>query len=347
MRALAACLLLLLAGCASEGQRAFLTGEKWDVEAAAALPAPADPFLSEMRRVYIVLAQFEVEERDWQSVADYVVRIRQLSAGEVPMLRDLAEIDDENPQKLELTPLRQEISALKTSPGALLRAGGLIGLAQAEFDCWAEQADEGHQEDDIDRCRQATLGAVSAAKEAAQLPKDWVVVLPEEGEVGGVSISDGTREVILDEPNTAAAASGEVRALKVAGVEIDEAFGDARAASPLPARAFELLFGFGRSRIDEAGMAALDQALRDVRARRADGYSVEVRVAGYADAVGPASANRALSQLRAAAVVRALRDELDDGEVTRIRSLAFGERDLAVPTQEPEERNRRVVVLVR
>lgn len=338
---------LALQGCAA-GMEDFATGRAWDVEAAASTSVPDDPFLAAMHRMYIEHARFEAAEPDWISVADYVRRIRQVSAGVVPEMRDPQAMGLADTAMAEILPVRDQIVALQTDRGAMLRAGAEIGTAQAQHDCWAEQAAEGHQDSDIARCRDATRAAVEAAREAAALPASWVVVLPEEdGTIGGISLGDGTDEILLDHANAAARADGSVRALPVDPGEVQATFEAASAARPLPAKRFALTFDAGSARIGDEAFEQILAASADVRRRNAAGQAVEVLIAGHADAVGDESVNLALSRRRAAAVARAVENELRREERASFTLTGRGERQLAVPTRASEERNRRVVVLVR
>ncbi|MEM7505324.1 MAG: OmpA family protein [Pseudomonadota bacterium] len=338
---------LAVQGCAGEVDD-FATGRAWDVDAAAETPAPENPFLAAMHGAYIEHARFEAAEPDWISVADYVQRIRQISLGTAPAIRDPRAMGIDAELADEMSPIRNQILALQADRGAMLRAGAEIGTAQAQFDCWAEQADEGHQSDDILRCRDATLEAVETAREAAKLPSSWVVVLPEEdGTIGGISLGAGDDQILLDQANAAARTDGTVSALPVDPGEIAATFEAASAARPLPAKRFTLTFESGSARISDTAFEQILAASQDVRRRNAAGQAVEVLIAGHADAVGDDGVNLALSRRRAASVARAVENELRREEGAVFSVTGRGERQLAVPTPDTEERNRRVVVLVR
>lgn len=338
--------LLTLSACKDDTGE-FVSGQKWDVDAAAATPVPDNPMLAALHATYVDHARYELEQPDWVSVADYVVRIRQVSEGSLPAMRDPATLDVDEFVRSDLDGARGEILALQASPGARLRAGAELGEGQGNFDCWAEQADEGHQGGDIDRCRTATLDAIARIKKVAELPRSWVVVLPEEGEIGGISLSDGTNEVLLDSENAAASADGGVGLLPVDQSEIATAFADAQAATPLPARTFVLTFETGRSEISSDAFEEILAAADDVRRRNTAGSAAEILITGHADAVGEGRVNLLLSQARARRVSKAVFDELrpTEGGVFSVR--AKGEQDLAIPTPLSEEKNRRVTILVR
>lgn len=94
----------------------------------------------------------------------------------------------------------------------------------------------------------------------------------------------------------------------------------------------------------DSGSAYLTQDAREtIRAAAAaagQGSGPAIRVAGYADTVGPAAANDRLSQRRAQAVA----DELAAQGVPRNRIIVdwYGERSLPVPTgdETPDAQNR-------
>ena len=73
----------------------------------------------------------------------------------------------------------------------------------------------------------------------------------------------------------------------------------------------------------------------------------EVLISGHADAVGGRASNRLIAAARAAAVERALSEDLPAEHDIEITRTGVGERDLAVKTAQSEDRNRRVVILVR
>ncbi|MEM9370999.1 MAG: OmpA family protein [Pseudomonadota bacterium] len=338
--------LIALVAC-SQGAGDFLTGAKWDVDKAAETSVPDDPLLGALHQTYVAHARFEETQSDWETVADYIARIRMVSGGEVPPMRDLDALGINEADLPELSATKNEITALMARRGVRLRAGAELGAAHGNFDCWAEQAEEGHQDEDISRCRDATLGAIDQVKSAAELPKSWVVVLPEDGEIGGISLSDGTNEILLDGANAAASADGTVARLPVDLEEISEVFGDAQAAAPEPATLFTLTFDTGSAEIDSPAFEQILQAAADVRSRNEAGVAAEILITGHADAVGGDRANFALSETRARRVAKAVFDELRATEGGKFSLLAKGELDLAVPTPRPDVRNRRVTILVR
>ncbi len=109
-----------------------------------------------------------------------------------------------------------------------------------------------------------------------------------------------------------------------------------------------------RAETDDTVNFAFDSAALDAEARRTldaqatwltANPSVRMRIYGYTDAVGGAGYNDRLGLRRARAVVRYLSSKgVASNRLDAVES--FGERELLVPTEERERRNRRAVTTV-
>jgi outer membrane protein OmpA-like peptidoglycan-associated protein len=127
---------LLLSGCAN-----------WDVDGTAAMPDKGDAFAKALHKEYIERAKFEVKEADWISVDFFTGRAKLAAAGTPPapqmpaersLKKDIPEINAGYKQLVtELA-----AGASKVSPVACAKS-------QAWLEHWMEQAEEGHQADDI------------------------------------------------------------------------------------------------------------------------------------------------------------------------------------------------------
>jgi outer membrane protein OmpA-like peptidoglycan-associated protein len=172
-----------------------------------------------------------------------------------------------------------------------------------------------------------------------------VVLLPEkEGRPTAVSVTQGERVVVLDQPYAAAHASPfGPRAYVASTQEVEAQFGTALAAQPTRAKTFTLYFIEGKDEFTEESREVVDRILSEIAKRPVP----DVLVVGHTDAVGSDQFNDALG-LQRAEVVRAALLRLgippDD-----IHALSRGKRALAVPTADgvAEPRNRRVVIVVR
>lgn len=341
-RAAAAAAISLLAGCDEIGDTTppgWQSGAAWDVDSAAALPPPADPFAAALQDGYVRLARTELADYDWANGAVFVARARAAAAGEPPGPR-------EPPEVAGMAEAQAPLVAYLHTPGAMLRAGSQIGEAQVSWDCWAGEAAEELGRQDLaklEACRARFDELLPMIAELAELPSDMVVVLPEEGQVGGVVVTQGDSSLTLDRSWAAAGTGGALETLPVAEGEMREAFDGALRARPKPAVTYEMQFDFGSSRITDEEYQRIMEVAAEVRSRAA----AEVLVTGHADAPGDTGRNLALSRARAAAVRAAVLDELRRGEAPVFSVTARGEQELAVNTPRVERQNRRVVITVR
>jgi outer membrane protein OmpA-like peptidoglycan-associated protein len=172
-----------------------------------------------------------------------------------------------------------------------------------------------------------------------------VVLLPEkDGRQTAVSVRQGDKEVILDQPYAAARTPSQGPRAYVAGPQdVNAQFGPALAAQPARATRFTLYFVEGKDEFTEQSQQVVYKILTEIAQRPVP----DVLVIGHTDTVGSDQANDVLGQQRAdivrAALIR-LGVPADD-----IRALSRGKRNLAVPTASgvAEPLNRRVEIIVR
>jgi outer membrane protein OmpA-like peptidoglycan-associated protein len=172
-----------------------------------------------------------------------------------------------------------------------------------------------------------------------------VVLLPEkDGRQTAVSVKQGDKEVILDQPYAAARTPSQgPRAYVATPQEVNTQFGQALAAQPARATSFTLYFVEGKDEFTEQSKQVVSTILTEIAQRPVP----DVLVIGHTDTVGSDQANDVLGQQRAdivrAALIR-LGVPADD-----IRALSRGKRNLAVPTASgvAEPLNRRVEIIVR
>ncbi len=171
------------------------------------------------------------------------------------------------------------------------------------------------------------------------------VVLPNpDGSSGAVTIEDGQKSVVLDQPY----AAGEVRGGVAAPVKVDQAqvqqiFGNALAAQPVLPSHFVLYFEKDSDTLTPESQRQYQAVFADIKRRSV----YEVEVIGHTDTLGTVPHNQQLSMSRA----EMIRDRLvHDGISPKSISVAGrGQLDLAVKTadQVAEPKNRRVEITVR
>ena len=325
-----------------------LTGAKWDVESLSNLPVNADPYLGALQEGYTALALKERSVFDWVDAAEYAGRARAAAGGDRPEPQDPANFDIDGEVATALSEARLELQAFLASEGAMLRAGRQIGDAQVKYDCWVEEAEEGHQEKEISECRDGYALLIVLVRDLGALPADMAVVLPEkQGEIGGIEISQNGKTVTLDTAFAAAGTGEKLGDVPVTESEIRDAFSGALAAQPPPPVEFVVTFEFNSSRLDDDGYLKIAKAAEVALSRP----TAEIIVTGYADRPGDTAANLALSRARAARVRREVERELGASEKpnakVEVSAAGKGAQNPAVETNAPERENRRVVILVR
>jgi len=187
----------------------------------------------------------------------------------------------------------------------------------------------------------AVLGAVLGACASG----GTVVLLPQkDGRQTAVSVRQGDKEVVLDQPYAAARTNAQgPRAYVASPQDVNAQFGPALAAQPARSARFTLYFVEGKDEFTEQSQQVVYKILTEIAQRPVP----DVLVIGHTDTVGSDQANDALGQQRAdivrAALIR-LGVPADD-----IRALSRGKRNLAVPTANgvAEPLNRRVEIIVR
>ena len=168
--------------------------------------------------------------------------------------------------------------------------------------------------------------------------------------------ADGTPPTLQLSNSAGTTAIGETAgAVRLAGpdsrpepVTISEAdrqklFGEALALQPLAPVSFSLTFEFGNDSLTQSSRDLFPQILATIKERR----SRDITVIGHTDRVGDETYNFKLGLARA----NNIRDMLvaQGVEAPTIAALSYGEGAPLVKTEKgvPEERNRRVVVVIR
>lgn len=193
--------------------------------------------------------------------------------------------------------------------------------------------------------RRVAVAGLAALLVACAGPKESVVLLPSPtGQDTAVSVTQGSRQVLLTQPYAAArlTRSGP-EAFATDAKEVQARYGTALAAQPLPPTQFTLFFIENKDEFTEESKKIIDSVFAEIARRPVP----DVLVIGHTDTVGNDAANDALSRQRAEVVRNAfVARGLGADKMT---AIGRGKRDLAVPTGDgvSEARNRRVEILVR
>ncbi|MDF1794657.1 MAG: OmpA family protein [Thalassobaculaceae bacterium] len=336
-RALAVAALTLAVGACAVGP--------YDTAELSDLPPPDSPFLEELSRSYAALGDSERAEYDWTDTARFYDRAIRAAKGEAfaPEGLDARGLTDD---------ARRDLGAARARLVALFAAGGrsIAGPASARgqtgFDCWMQEQEEGHQPDDIARCREtfiAALAEIEAAVDGA-----LIVLLPDsDGAVGAIRVENPQGSVELTTDRASALTADAQAAPESTGTflaeDVGAVFGDALAAAPVPPVIFLLYFEQGSDILTAESARHLSEVLASVRERRLP----QVEVSGHTDRTGSAAFNDRLAMDRAELVAQ---EVLGLGVPERVVTVvSYGERDPVVPTADgvAEARNRRVEIVIR
>lgn len=195
------------------------------------------------------------------------------------------------------------------------------------------------------RCLAVVLLAALLGACATPQPQGSVVLLPDpDGKPTAVTITQGTQQIVLEQPYAGARLSSEgPRPYASNAQEVQAQFGTALAARPQPPARFTLYFVEGKDEFTPESKKIVDEVFGEIARRPVP----DVQVIGHTDAVGSDAVNDPLSRQRAEVVRGAL---LARGiPADRVVASGRGKREPAVPTADnvAEPRNRRVEILVR
>jgi len=196
-----------------------------------------------------------------------------------------------------------------------------------------------------DRCSRAFGILMLIAFVAACAPRATVVLLPEkDGRKTAVTVQQGDKQVVLDEPY-AASKQGVFgpSAYKATPEEVQALAGPALAAQPARPIKFTLYFVEGKEEFTDESKAMVNTVFAEIASRPVP----DIVVVGHTDSTGTDQVNDALAQRRADSV----KAQLVQRGVTAasIEAISRGKRDPAVATASgvSEARNRRVEIIVR
>ncbi len=183
--------------------------------------------------------------------------------------------------------------------------------------------------------------AIATALIGGCASKELVVVLPEsDGHVGAVVVESGGSKTLL---NSAYAAASGTKPVTIGAKDVNEIFGSALAARPIPPASYLLYFKPESDTLEPNSLEAFNNVFREIAKRKA----AEIVVTGHTDTMGELTYNDKLSLERAKAVSKLFvaRGLAPDSVI----AVGRGQRELLVPTKDqvPEPKNRRVEITVR
>jgi len=146
-------MLVFLAACGQNVIGAF--SADGNIEQAKMAGPPTQPFNVALQQEYIVIAQREVAEADWEHGDHFARKGIAAGSGEMVMPEDLANWTLPEDKAQVFTDARDLLIAALDGGGREI-APDEAAAAQANFDCWVQEQEtknEGFQEKDIAYCR--------------------------------------------------------------------------------------------------------------------------------------------------------------------------------------------------
>ncbi len=126
----------------------------WDVESVKKMEAKGSLFDRALKHEYTELAAKERAGGDWQDTDTFLARARFVATDDrtlLPETMDMRNISEERIPDLRSARIRL-MRALENN--ARLKNPEAAAWAQSGFECWMEEAEEGHQEDQVAACRE-------------------------------------------------------------------------------------------------------------------------------------------------------------------------------------------------
>lgn len=116
-------------------------------------PDRGNAFQRSLHQGYADFGRWEFQQADFRDAKYFNDRAKLTAAGQNVAPTDPATRDIDPGYMPELTAARSRLVQAITSNDAMNRVPAAAGAAQVYFDCWAEQAEEGHQPEHIAYCK--------------------------------------------------------------------------------------------------------------------------------------------------------------------------------------------------
>lgn len=183
---------------------------------------------------------------------------------------------------------------------------------------------------------------------ACACPKNVFVLLPDaDGLVGAIELSNEKGSVLIDEAGqsvtVADPGSSPHLAASKAQAEIEQLFGAALRAEPLPPECFLIYFENDSTRLKAQSRDLMVQVMATIKDRE----SVDISVVGHTDRTGSKIYNLNLSTARAEKIRDLLVEQGVDAQYLQVTSYGEANPLVATPDNVAEPKNRRVEVVVR
>ena len=143
-------------------------------QAAQSAPDRGTAFQRSLHQGYADFGRWEFQQADFRDTKYYTDRARMSANGQTVQPVTLSERALASPYQGELANGRARLMQVVSNNETIARVPGPAGAAQVYFDCWAEQAEEGHQPEHIAYCKNGfdtAMGQVTPAPMAQLAPQ--------------------------------------------------------------------------------------------------------------------------------------------------------------------------------
>ncbi len=122
-------------------------------QAAQSAPDQGTAFQRSLHQGYADFGRWEFQQADFRDTKYFTDRTRVSANGQTVQPVALSERALASPYQAELVNGRARLIQVVSNGDTIARVPGPAGAAQVYFDCWAEQAEEGHQPEHIAYCK--------------------------------------------------------------------------------------------------------------------------------------------------------------------------------------------------
>lgn len=174
-----------------------------------------------------------------------------------------------------------------------------------------------------------------------------LILLPDEsGKVGAITVKTQGELRVIDQAYHSVSTKSITPTLSetqaLSETQVNQEYADLIKAQPAKPTSFILYFDTGSIDLVKESKAIIPQIIDSIKAK----MPTEISIIGHTDTKGNDDINNSLSQKRAVAVKKILKDYMPS--LDRVEVQSFGSRDPLIPTPPNvnEPRNRRVEILV-
>lgn len=163
-----------------------------------------DSYSQALFKNYMMLADSERREEDWADANYFAGKALAAADGTPQGPQELAERDLAEPFLAELAPARDDLM-MKLDGGAAASYPEAAAMAVAGFDCWMQEAEEGHQPDDIAACKKMYMDGMAGMHDQPMMSMGpWTIYF----DFDKAMVKAGQRDAVEAAAESAASMSG-------------------------------------------------------------------------------------------------------------------------------------------